>query len=92
MPSARLQPKVARLLGAQMFGIILVLLLVLAFVLYHTRPNHPLETTGGIDATNVTIAWIAFIVVVAALAGIHFLFGRQLMSEAKGVRRDIRSW
>ena len=92
MPSARLQPKVARMLGAQMLGTVVILVLLLAFVLYNTRPNHPLQTTGGIDVTNVTIAWIAFTVVVAALSGVHLIFARQLMSEAKGIRRDTRSW
>lgn len=92
MPSPRLSPKTARLFGAQMFLVIGVLVLLWAFVLYNTRPNHPLETSGGIDATNVTITWIAFTVIFFALGAIHFIFGRQLLGESKGVRRGIESW
>jgi hypothetical protein len=92
MPSPRLPSKVARLLGTQMVVVIAVLVALWAFLLWGTQPNHPVRTTGGIDATNVTITWIAFTVVILALALIHLIFARQLFSEAKGVRRGVKSW
>jgi heme/copper-type cytochrome/quinol oxidase subunit 2 len=92
MPSPRLPSKIARLMGTQMVATIVVLVLVWAFCLYHTRPNHPVETTGGIDATNTIITWIAFTIVILALCLVHLILARQLFGEAKGVRRDIRSW
>lgn len=91
MPSPRLPSKLARLLGTQMVVVIAGLVVLWAVVLYFTRPNHP-PMTGGIDATNVTITWIAFTVIFLALALIHLIFARQLFSEAKGVRRGIESW
>jgi hypothetical protein len=91
MPSPRLPAKTARLLGGQMIGTIVVIVLLWAFVLYNTRPNHP-GMSGGIDRTNVTIAWIAFTVIFLALSLIHFIFARQLFDEAKGVRRGTQSW
>ena len=93
MPSARLSPKIARLLGLQLFAVVLALVAVLAFVLWNTRPNRPAPAfTGGIDVINVTIAWIAFIVVIGALIYIHVNFARQLLDEAKGKRRGVESW
>ena len=92
MPSPRLSPKIARMLALQMVGTVVVLALVIAFVLYNTRPNHPLQTTGGIDGVNTTIAWIAFTGVLFALAMIHVIFARQLFSESKGTRRGVASW
>ncbi|AHG90257.1 hypothetical protein J421_2720 [Gemmatirosa kalamazoonensis] len=92
MPSPRLPSKVARLLAAQMVVVIGVLVVLWAFLLWGTRPNHPLQTHGGIDTTNVTITWIAFTVVLLALALIHYIFARQLFGEAKGVRRGVKSW
>jgi hypothetical protein len=75
----------------QMVGTIAVLVLLWAWLLYETQPNHP-GMHGGIDVTNVTITWIAFTVVILALALIHYIFARQLFSEAKGVRRGVQSW
>jgi len=91
MPSPRLPSKFARLLATQMVVIIAVLIALWAFLLWGTRPNHP-GMTGGIDATNVTITWIAFTIVILALALIHLIFARQLFGEAKGVRRGVESW
>lgn len=91
MPSARLSPKFARLLGLQTLMTPVLLLAVLAFLLYNTRPNH-MGTTGGIDAINVTITWIAFIVVLGAISAINLIFSRQLRGEAKGERRGVKSW
>ena len=92
MPSPRLSPKIARMLGLQMVATVVVLAALLAFLLYNTRPNHPIQTTGGIDGTNVTITWIAFIGVLFALSMIHVIFARQLFSEARGTRRGVASW
>jgi hypothetical protein len=92
MPSPRLSPKIARFLAAQMLLVVGGLVLLWAVILYFTRPNHPLTTTGGIDTVNVTITWVAFTVIFLALALIHLIFARQLLSEAKGVRRGIESW
>lgn len=91
MPSARLSPKVARLIGLQLFGVAAVLVLVLAFVLWNTRPNHP-GTTGGIDAIHVTITWIAVAAILGALMYIHVNFGRQLLGESRGERRGVETW
>jgi hypothetical protein len=92
MPSPRLSPKSARLLALQMVATVALLVLVLAFVMYNTRPNHPIATTGGIDGINTTITWIAFTGILFALAMIHVIFARQLFSESRGTRRGIASW
>jgi len=94
MPSPRLTPKVARLLAMQMFGVVLALLAVLAFVLWNTRPNGPAASgyVGGIDATHVTITWIAFAAILGALIYIHVNFARQLLSESRGDRRGVETW
>jgi len=93
MPSPRLSSKVARLLAMQMFGVVLALLAVLAFVLWNTKPNGPAPyDTGGIDPIHVTITWIAFVGVLGALMYIHFNFGRQLLSESRGERRGVETW
>lgn len=91
MPSPRLSPKIARLLALQFTTAPIVLLLVLGFLLYNTRPNR-VGTTGGIDPINTTIAWIAFIVVIGALISVQLIFARQMWGEAKGVRRGVKSW
>jgi len=94
MPSPRLSPKVARLLAMQMFGTVVVLLAILAFVLWNTRPNGPAASgyVGGIDAIHVTITWIAFAVILGAMIYIHVNFARQLLGESKGVRRGVETW
>ena len=91
MPSPRLSPKVAKLLTLQFLGTALVLLGLLAFLLYHTRPNH-VGTTGGLDPVNTFVTWMAFIVVIAALIAIQLIFARQSRSEANGERRGVKSW
>jgi hypothetical protein len=91
MPSPRLPSKLARLLGAQMLVVIAGLAVLWAVVIFFTRPNEP-PSTGGIDDVNVMITWVAFTVILLALALIHLLFARQLFSEARGVRRGIESW
>ncbi|WP_284350558.1 hypothetical protein [Roseisolibacter agri] len=91
MPSPRLAPKVARLLSLQMLVVIAGLIAVYALVLWGTRPQHPGQT-GGIDTIHSLITRIAFTGVFVALGYIHFNFGRQLRSEAKGVRRGVESW
>ena len=91
MPSARLSPKIARVIGLQLFAVVLALLAVLAFVLWNTRPNSP-PSTGGIDAINVTITWIAFAGIFGALIYIHVNFARQLLSESRGDRRGVETW
>ena len=92
MPSPRLSPKFARMFALQMVATVVVLVAVLLFVVWNTRPNHPLATTGGIDPTNTTITWIAFTGILFAHAMIHVIFARQLFSEARGTRRGIASW
>jgi hypothetical protein len=91
MPSPRLSPKVARLLGMQLLLVPLVLLAVYAFVLWNTRPNGPGET-GGIDTIHTAITWIAFTGIFIALGYIHVNFARQLLSESKGTRRGVETW
>lgn len=92
MPSPRLAPKVARLLGLQMLLVVAGLVAVLAVVLFNTRPNHPPASTGGIDTIHTTITWIAFIGIFTALGYVHLNFARQLFSESKGIRRGVASW
>ena len=91
MPSPRLSPKVAKLLALQFRAIPLLLLVLLAFLLWHTRPNH-MGDVGGIDPINTFITWMAFIVVFGALIAIQLIFGKQLASEARGERRGVKSW
>lgn len=91
MPSPRLSPKFAKLLTLQLLGTVVVLLGVLAFLIYHTRPNY-MGTTGGIDLINTFITWMAFIAVFGALIAIHLIFARQMRSEANGERRGVKSW
>ena len=92
MPSPRLPSKIARLLGLQLLVVPVALVALLAFIIYSTRPNHPLQTTGGIDATNTTIVWIAMSVIFLFLGYIHVNFARQLFGESKGTRRGVASW
>ena len=91
MPSPRFSPKIAKLLALQFRVLPLVLLGVLAFLLYHTRPNDSADT-GGIDPINTFITWFALIVVFGALIAIQLIFGKQMASEAKGERRGVKSW
>ena len=91
MPSPRLAPKFAKLLTLQFLATCLVLLGVLAFLLYRTRPNH-MGTTGGLDPINTFITWMAFIVVIGVLIAIQLIFARQMRSEANGERRGVKSW
>ena len=91
MPSPRLSPKIARILALQLFGVVVALLAVLAFLMWNTRPNGPGDT-GGIDPIHVTITWTAFIAVLGALIYIHVNFARQLLSESRGERRGVKSW
>jgi len=93
MPSPRLTPKVARLLAMQMFGVVLALLALLAFLLWNTRPNGaPPGSTGGIDVTHVTITWMAFVAILGAIIYIHVNFARQLLGESRGDRRGVETW
>ena len=92
MPSPRLPSKVARLLGLQLLLVPIGLVALLALVVWGTRPNHPPVDTGGIDAINTAIVWIAFFFVFLALGYIHVNFARQLLSESKGTRRGVASW
>ena len=91
MPSPRLSPKFAKLLTLQFLVTCLAMLGALAFLLYHTRPNH-MGTTGGIDPINTFITWMAFIVVFGALIAIQLIFARQTRSESLGERRGVESW
>ena len=91
MPSPRLAPKYAKLLTLQFLGTSLVLVLLLGFLLYQTRPNH-MGTTGGLDPINTFITWMAFVVVIAVLIAIQLIFARQMRSEANGERRGVKSW
>ena len=88
MPSPRLSPSIARLAGLGAFGVAAAILALLAFALWGSRPNVPGET-GGIDAINTTITWIAFTTIALALILVHVVFARQLLAEARGVRRGI---
>jgi hypothetical protein len=92
MPSPRLPSKVARLLGLQLLLVPVGLVALLALIVWGTRPNHPPVDTGGIDAINTTIVWIAFAAIFLALGYIHVNFARQLLGESKGQRRGVASW
>ena len=91
MPSPRFSPKIAKLLSLQFRLTPLLLLGVVGFLFYHTRPNRMGEM-GGIDLINTFITWMAFVVVVGALIAIHLIFGKQMSSEARGERRGVKSW
>lgn len=91
MPSPRISPKVARLLGLQLLVVVVALVVAYAFVVFNTQPNQP-GTTGGIDAINSTIVWIAIAGIFIALGYIHVNFARQMLSESKGTRRGVESW
>ena len=91
MPSPRLAPKVSRLLGLTMFGAVAGMLLLLAVVIFGTRPNGPGDT-GGLDPIHGVITWIAFTVILGAIIYIHVNFARQLFGEAKGQRRGVETW
>ncbi len=91
MPSPRLSPKFARLLALQFRTTPILLIALLAFLLYETRPNH-MGSTGGIDPVNTFLTWFAFIVVFGALIAIQLIFGKQMSSESRGERRGVKSW
>ena len=76
-------PKIARLAGLGAFGAcagLLALYLIIAFV---SRPTR----TGGIDATEAAVVWIALGGLFAALIIVHVAIGRQLLRLAQGSQR-----
>ena len=91
MPSPRLSPGVARLLGLQMVVVPIALVIAWAFVIWQTQPNR-MGTTGGLDPITAFIVWTAATVIFGFLIAIHLIFARQLFGESKGVRRGIASW
>lgn len=91
MPSPRLSPGVARLLGLQMIVVPVALVVAWAFVIWQTQPNR-MGTTGGIDPITSFIVWTAATVIFGLLIALHLIFAKQLFGESKGVRRGIESW
>lgn len=91
MPSPRLSPGVARILGFQMVLVPLALVAAWAFTIWQTWPNR-MGSDGGIDLITAFIVWTAATVIFGFLIAIHLIFAKQLFGESKGTRRGIESW
>lgn len=78
-------PRIARLIGFGAFGGIVVFVAIFALVVYASVPR----TTGGIDAIQATVTWIAIGLVVLAVVGVHIVVGRGLLAYGRGVRRVL---
>ncbi|HZF67387.1 MAG TPA: hypothetical protein VEZ47_05060 [Gemmatirosa sp.] len=91
MPSPRLSPGIARILGLQMIAVPVALVLAWAFVIWQTLPNR-MGSDGGIDLITAFVVWTAATIIFGFLGAIHLIFARQLFGESKGTRRGIESW
>jgi hypothetical protein len=89
--SPRLSPRIARFLALQAVAVAAGLAALYLLGIWITRPNGMVET-AGLDPTNAMICWIAFTGIAVALIYVHVNFARQLLSEAKGVQRGVKSW
>jgi hypothetical protein len=77
-------PKFAKLAGMGALGAIVLFLALYAFIIKLSAPGH----YSGIDLTLGVVTWISIGLVVLALAGLHLVIGRQLLSLGKGDHRD----
>jgi ABC-type uncharacterized transport system permease subunit len=70
---------VYRLAGLGALGAIGLFALFLGWLGFVARPT----ATGGMNPTQSAVTWIAYAGVFAALAGAHFVLGRQLLWAAR---------
>ena len=77
-------PRIARLAGLGAFGACAGLAALFVFLVFLTRPVR----TGGIDAVNAAVAWIALGGLFLGLIAVHVVIGRQLLRLAQGA--DVR--
>ena len=77
-------PKFAKLAGMGALGAIVLFLALYAYIIKLSAPGH----YSGIDLTLGVVTWISIGIVVLALAGLHVVIGRQLLSLGKGSHRD----
>ena len=73
-------PRIARLAGLGAFGACAGLLALYLLLVFATRPAR----SGGIDAINAAVVWIALGGLFAALIIVHVAIGRQLLRLASG--------
>ena len=76
-------PKIARLAGLGAFGACAGLFALYLLIVYMSRPTR----TGGLDATQAAVVWIALGGLFAALIIVHVAIGRQLLRLAQGSQR-----
>ena len=77
-------PKIAKLAGLGALGAIVLFLALYAFIIKLSSPGH----YSGIDVTLGVVTWISIGLVVLALAGLHVVIGRQLLSLGKSGERS----
>ena len=77
-------PKFAKLAGLGALGAIVLFLALYAFIIKISAPGQ----YSGIDMTQSIVTWIAIGLVILALAGLHVVIGRQLLSIGKGRERE----
>ena len=73
-------PRIARLAALGAYAASAGLLLLLALLIYISRPT----ARGGIDSTQAIVTWIALTGMFAALIGAHVVIARRLMAVSKG--------
>lgn len=73
-------PKIAKLAGLGAFGACAGLLGLYLLLVYLTRP----QPSGGIDAVNAVVTWIALGGLFAALIAIHVVIGKRLLRLGRG--------
>ena len=73
-------PKIAKLAGLGAFGACAGLLALFLGLVFITRP----VSSGGIDAINAAVTWIAVGGLIVALIVVHVAIGKQLLLLAKG--------
>ncbi len=77
-------PKFAKLAGLGALGAIVLFLALYAFIIKLSAPGH----YSGIDLTLGVVTWISIGLVVLALAGLHVVIGRQLLTLGKDNDRN----
>jgi hypothetical protein len=78
-------PRFARLAGLGAFAVCAGILALFALFVYRTRP----AVSSGLDGTQRFITWLSVAGVLLALAGVHWLLGRQLLALARGEARGV---
>jgi len=75
-------PRIARLAGLGAFGAIAGFVAIYLLLVYASRPTQ----YSGLDGTMRFITWFTVAGVILALAGVHVVFGRQLLALSRGDR------